>query len=323
MGTLNLASAGVVAAALLAGIGIGAVAQSVDDSAAPVAIPSIGCGAAVVEPGTHRGLPVVVDSVEQRFSMRVPESYDGTTPVPLWLQFHGGGLSASSALPKVTNTADDHGFVAVAPEGFFGGPLGQSGWGWRPDDTEIDLTSANPDIAFMHALIDHAAETLCIDLARVYAAGFSNGGGAATVASCALDDRIAAVASVAGLVFDFGDACGQVRPVPYLAVHGKTDRQLHFDGGSIIDHPIKDRYISAPIPDRVAAIAARNGCESEPTVEAVTEDAERSTWSCPADADVQLIAIDGWQGGHTWQAMGEIDASELIWAFFDRHALPE
>jgi len=34
-----------------------------------------------------------------------------------------------------------------------------------------------------------------------------------------------------------------------------------------------------------------------------------------------LLAIDG--GYHTWPTLPKVDASELIWEFFEQHALPE
>ncbi len=76
------------------------------------------------------------------------------------------------------------------------------------EDTAIDLTAANPDIAFVDALIDEIGAELCIDLARVYAAGWSSGGQASSALACSLDERIAAVAPVAGAgLIDLGAAC--------------------------------------------------------------------------------------------------------------------
>lgn len=317
-----------IAVVLLAGLVALPPARSADDGASGATTPSAGCGATVIEAGTQEGLVIEVDGVEQRFSMLVPAAHDGVTPVPLWLQFHGAALSASDALSKVADAAGEHGFVAVAPQAAFGGPPGQYGWGWRTDDTEIDLGAANPDIAFIEALIDHAAETLCIDLDRVYAAGFSIGGGATTLASCALADRITAAASAAGLLFDLGDGCGPARAVPYLAIHGTADNVLFFDGGTNVDHPIKDRYVSTPVPDRVAAIAERNGCAPEASIEVMdvvgeawAEPLERWTWDCPAGANVELLVHDG---GHLWPQAWDLgfEGADLIWRFFAQHSMP-
>ena len=54
------------------------------------------------------------------------------------------------------------------------------------------------DVVFTRALLDLVATRTCVDPARVYATGVSNGGGLAARLGCALADRLAAVAPVAG-----------------------------------------------------------------------------------------------------------------------------
>ena len=112
-------------------------------------------------------------------------------------------------------------------------PLGSglvTRWMWDLDDTEYDLSMANPDIAFIDALIDHLGDVLCLDTSRIYAAGYSNGAIGVSVLGCVLDSRIAAIAGVAALT-DFGDACASARPVPTLGIHGADDPYVLFDGG--------------------------------------------------------------------------------------------
>ena len=81
---------------------------------------------------------------------------------------------------------------------------------------------SNPDVAFIEALIDRLGDELCLDLARVYATGHSNGAIGASVLGCVLADRLAAIAPVAALT-DFGDACQEARAVPVLGIHGGAD----------------------------------------------------------------------------------------------------
>ena len=52
------------------------------------------------------------------------------------------------------------------------------------------------DVRFISELIDKLEAAYNIDPARIYANGFSNGGGMAFVLSCTLSDRIAAVGMV-------------------------------------------------------------------------------------------------------------------------------
>jgi len=167
--------------------------------------------------------------------------------------------------------------------------------------------------------------------ARVYAAGFSNGGMATSVLACALEDRIAAAAPVAGLA-DFGAGCDQDRPVPMLAFHGTNDQGGLYEGGfgapllaldvdgvpweesPLMDDPIY--FIS--IPDRAAGFAERNGCELDSTSEFIAKDVEMLSWECPEGAEVALVAAHG--DGHSWPGSAYIaEGGE----FFEQHPMPE
>ena len=247
-------------------------------------MPSLGCGLSDVEAGLSQGQPLIIDGEEREWSMFVPQAYDGMDPVPLWVQLHGNNGAHLTAAFLIAPAAEKHGFVVVAPQGNDGNP----NWLWRKADQDVDLTRANPDIAFAEALVAHLGETLCLDLARVYAVGENQGGYAVTGLACMLEDRLAAVATVSGM-YDLGERCELERPVPFLSVHGRNDAHAFFDGGSgphvagsalsgdgermlYGEHPIVETYHRASIPTRMDGIAMRNGCEPEPIVEAIGDE---------------------------------------------------
>jgi poly(3-hydroxybutyrate) depolymerase len=65
----------------------------------------------------------------------------------------------------------------------------------------------------------------------------------------------------------------------------------------------------------------RNDCEIGPAIEPITEGAERWAWACPAGAEVALVAHDE---GHRWRLLTtELDATEMLWEFFELHPMPE
>lgn len=318
-----------IAAALIVVSAIVASAQGEEASDRP-AIPSAGCGVSKV--GADNWGQMDIDGVSRTWRSYVPAAHDGVTPLPLVILLHGGG-GDSGQIGFLTEDgfADEQGFVALAP---------QANVLWMWDDVESvepDLSMANPDLVFIDALIERLGEDLCLDLARVYATGFSWGGVGLAALSCALEDRIAAIAPV-GLTVDFGDACVQDRPVPMLAFHSTNDPLAPFEGGlspnfpdvGLVDWPGWD----ASIPDRVASIAARNGCEPEPRSEMLTADIGRLIWTCPAGADVEFVVTNdethGWPGSHvtdSWTsefgATTDINATEMMWDFFEQHPMPE
>lgn len=317
----------VVSVALVAGVAIGVAGRS--DPLSRPAIPSAGCGVSGVEPGLHSGNMEVAD-VDRTWELAVPSVHDGQTPLPLVVGLHGGDEFYSST--RLLALAEDEGFVAVAPRDAY-----QDWWMvWEPQLPGYDLSLGNPDIALVAALIDRLGEGLCLDLARVYATGFSIGGGGTSVLGCVLDDRLAAVAPVGGVI-ELGETCNTQRPVPVLAIHGIYDVDVPFEGGGPADwflnlvmkdgSHVRDSAWGqwlmdalGSVPDTLSATAVRYGCEPEPVVEALGH-ADHYVWACPDDAAIELVAHDG---GHTWLSNTDGRKTEqLIWDFFEQHPLPE
>lgn len=315
----------VITVALLAGSAIAVTGQQEDPPSRPP-IPSAGCGVADIEPGRLTG------ETGFEWQLFVPDAHDGTTPIPLVISLHGGSESSTFGYNRFTSVAAEEGFTVLAP-----GHDRQGAWMWWPAESTIDPEPSNPDVARVGAMLDELAERLCLDLARVYAAGFSGGALGSYILGCAWEDRIAAVAPVAALVGPRAP-CPLDRPMPVIAVHGTADDTALFDGwigdwwldsadpesgAPMRDTPLieADGFdFTLSVPERAAGIAAHNGCEPEPMIEALGE-AERYVWSCPEGADVELIAH---RGGHVWRSTTDgRSTEELIWEFFEQHPMPE
>lgn len=235
------------------------------------------------------------------YLLHLPPSYKNRHAMPLVLSFHGYAQSAAQqeAYSALNPIADREGFIAVTPEGSGSPP------GWTIPGTDED--SGVDDVAFARALMEHLGSTLCLDARRIYATGHSNGAEMAAQLACQLPGLIAAAAPVSGAIYQSCDGPG----VPMVAFQGTADYNV-------------------PYEDSAAGIegwVAHNGCPPEPEVSRLGEDIELRSWRC-ADGDVQFYVVEG--GGHTWPgadpslggvgpATGEINASELMWAFFKAH----
>ena len=289
---------------------------------------SEGCAGAH-DAATGGSLEVAGEAREWRTYL--PSTYDGTTPMPLVLWLHGQGMEAASVedWTDLVPFADEQGFLVVAPEGH----APDSGWMWEPGVADIPLTTDDRDIAFIDALLDALGENLCLDLARVYATGFSMGGHGVMALACALDERIAAVAPAA-MFSDLGDGCQPQRPVPVLALSQTADEYVFWDGGlgdflsdelpwgtTKGEEPFFQRAAwSLSELERAAAMALRNGCDPGPASEALGEGVTRLSWPCPAGGSVELVVVDG--GEHGWLIdSAPASMSELMWAFFRRFAI--
>jgi polyhydroxybutyrate depolymerase len=257
------------------------------------------------------------------YLLYVPASYDRTRPTPLVISMHGAGLwgAAQKEISQWNRVADREGFIVVYPSGAAAEGLRV----WHMDRGP----GPNRDVGFIAALIDTLEAGYNIDPARIYADGLSNGGGMAFVLSCTLSDRIAAVGLVASAQLLPWSWCTDERPVPMIAFHGTADRFTPYAGGHSW---VAADYRFPSIAAWTANWARRNRCEPTPVDSIVAPDVTRIEYpNCASDADVVLYRVNG--GGHTWpggtplpawfvgSTTRSIDATGLMWAFFQKHPL--
>ena len=260
------------------------------------------------------------DGIERDYILYVPEIYDGSTAVPLVLNFHGFGSGASQQMfyGDFRDIADTEGFLLVHPEGttLIGNQFWNVGF--------PGLSSTIDDVGFTEALIDELATLYTIDLDRVYATGMSNGGFMSFLLACQLSEKIAAVASVTGsMTQDTFDDCNAQLPTPVLQIHGTEDDVVSYN----------ENNLSLPIPDVISYWVDHNNCETTPTTTTLPDvdvsDGSTIEYSVYEDGDngitTEHMKVIG--GGHTWPGSilnsagtnQDIDASMEIWLFFSRY----
>ena len=212
--------------------------------------------------------------------------------------------------------ADQEHFLVAYPQGVVG-PDGKTGWA---SDGKNDPTVN--DVLFVSDLLGALQQHLCVDAQRIYATGFSNGGGMTNLLACQLAGRIAAFALISAAIYPLPGGCNPTRPVPYLEFHGTSDPIVHYDGGALLH--------LAPVMQTMQDWATRDGCTSGPTTFFQQADVTGLQWSaCRDGVLVQHYRITG--GGHTWPGTSlpsltgvtthTISATILGWQFFQRFQL--
>ena len=225
---------------------------------------SAGCAAASVLAVGDDQVSVSYRGVGGVYRRHLPPAYDGRTPLPLVVSLHGYGQSlddmeTASGLPALGART---GFVTVTPQIDHGVPH------WED-------TLGSADLAWIGGLLDDLASTLCLDPARVYVQGLSNGAMMASAIACEFSDRIAAIAPVAGLRNPAG--CTPSRPVPVIAVHGTADTLVAYDGG------YGPELAARVLPDArgsLAGVLSPDG-PSVPDMAAAWAARGRVRWWCP------------------------------------------
>jgi polyhydroxybutyrate depolymerase len=260
---------------------------------------------------------MIVAGEKREYLIHVPPRYDRTRAVPLVISMHGaGGWPAQQMRMSGWNRVSDReGFIVVYPSGAdTAGPRI-----WRPSD-----------VRYLAALIDKLESDYNIDRTRIYANGFSNGGGMSSMLSCTMSDRLAAVGLVGAAHTVPWRWCRDPHPIPMISIHGTADRFAPYLGGPSPVAPAGNPFPSIAV--WASKWAARNHCSSSAQTRTVA--VTRTTWSnCTNNDDVVLEAITG--AGHQWfggtplpeyfvgRDTRAIDTTAELWSFFQAHTLPK
>lgn len=205
------------------------------------AVPSPGCGkistvtfgAVPGESGTAVGTGAggYVRIGARGFAMRLPDNYDNKKPYPLIFGFHwNGGNSkevdtggsngytmAHFGLQKLSN----NGAIFVAPDGL------NAGW----------ANSGGQDLKFVDDMVKLVEDNYCVDTARIFANGFSYGGGMSYAIACGRAKVFRGVAIYDGA--ELSGCEGGNDPIAYWQMAGLADNVCTIGMAA----PMRDRFV--------------------------------------------------------------------------------
>jgi polyhydroxybutyrate depolymerase len=185
------------------------------------------CPAPALKSG-DTNMTVMVGSTSRTYILHVPTAYKGDAPVPLVVDFHplgGSGSQEESSSPYKAQT-DPEGVISAYPNGL----SGPSGAAWNVGPCCVANVD---DVAFARALVAQVETKACIDTKRVYAVGFSMGGGMSHYVACHAADIFAAVAPASfDLLKENEDGCTPPRPIAEISFRSSNDPIVPYAGGA-------------------------------------------------------------------------------------------
>lgn len=281
-------------------------ARGGDDAAVPMPVRSAGCGKPAPARDTDQTIPS--GASPRSYRLHVPPAYDADTPVPLVLDFHA--ISSTGPLESMVSPyrplTDAEGVVSAFPNGS-PGPLGPA-WNIGPC---CDTDPSTDDVGFARAVVTQVASLTCIDLTRVYAVGFSMGGGFAHYLGCHAADVFAAIAPAGfDLLQENVADCRPSRSITVLSSRGTADTFIPYGGGFSSTVPgMPVTFLGAQ--KTFQKWAELDSCKGPPS----TPDANGCVWygGCPMGVDVLLCSKPG--GGP------EREDATMIWPWLKAHRL--
>ena len=244
--------------------------------------PSSACGSSEAPAdGNHE---LQVGELARSYVLRKPESYSATKPWPLLLALHPNGSTSS----YWDGTSGERAFRSL---------LADKAILVLPQSRENDMGDPDwrgnvpLDLEYFDALLAELEGSLCIDLRRKYAMGFSGGGSFSGALGCYRSD-IAAIA-MGGAVSYFEEADCVGKPAVWVTIGDQEAVQGRLD--------LRDFWRSYA------------GCQETGSV---AEPATCTAYTCP---DVtRQVQFCSHPGDHVWPSFG----TEASWAFLSQFRRP-
>lgn len=278
----------------------------------PAAAPAQESRDVVTKPGLHERT-LQVGEREREFLVKIPRGYvrDVDEPVPMVVMLHGRGSDGEQAASRYygwSQLADVEGFIAVFPTAI-----------GRPTSWKAAFRGrATEDTAFLSQLIETLVDDYAIDPTRVFMTGHSSGGFMSYSFAALHPEEVAAIAPVAGL---FLGAKGPKVPVSVISFHGQADRIVAYDeqfGRRATYRGMRSALDSCALFAR--SLASDDEVPERKRTELEDGSVLLDTWADgPLGTRIEFYSLKDW--GHGWpDARAKIEATPLIWAFFEEHA---
>ncbi|KAK8043932.1 hypothetical protein PG994_012770 [Apiospora phragmitis] len=232
-------------------------------------------------------LPHLVTSsgMVRTYTVHLPPNYSPTQQYLSW--------SATTATPGIGLFLEvDSRLDESAPDKIVVYPNGvDQAWA----GANYSRATAPEDLQFTADLLADLRARYCVDSARVYATGMSNGAGFLGALACndTVGGEFAAFAPVAGAYYTDAhgpdDGCKPARDLtPILEFHGGADESVFYDGGQ------GEGGYEPPIADWLSWWAERNGCQTPPDQQdSFNDTVHHLTWTCRgAQGVLQHYKID-------------------------------
>ncbi len=151
------------------------------------------------------------------YHVKEPDGWDGITPLPVVLHFHGWGRTGATPVyhARISGATRRRGVLLVAPTG-----INQTWDFW---------TGRDEDVSFANAVLQDVAARYPIDHDRLFVSGYSFGSAMAWRFACISGDGVTALLAVAGSIRQT-ESCPQA-PDEVRHVHGLSDTVMDFPIG--------------------------------------------------------------------------------------------
>ena len=265
---------------------------------------------------TNETIPIGAEN--RTYVQYLPTGFDvNTESLPVVFILHGLGDNATNMAGVGTNNiADTARFIAIYPQGTVNG-FGSTGW-----SNGTLLATTSDDIGLMNALMNNMIVNYNADPTRIYVTGFSMGGIMSYHLACALNHRIAAIASMSGTMSTDDIAnCVPTYKTPVMHLHGTADGTVPYDSGALPSLSLVPETMDFWIGQHSCSTVTDSTQIPNTASDGITTD--RFIWTgCTPNEGLELWRMNGADHVYMSQPSSDFTEANEIWKFFTQWSHP-
>jgi polyhydroxybutyrate depolymerase len=225
--------------------------------------------------------PPLINLPDGTYRLAEPPHWDGKRKLPLVLYLHGYREDSAGIMDRadLVDAATDLGALFVVPDGV------DKSWSHSNAPSQ-----KRDDIAFLHAVVHDVELRYPVDLARVFATGFSIGGSMVWDLACNGAQGFTAFLPFSGdFWIPYPERCDS-GPIDLRHTHADNDHTFPMDGRPLFG----GKYHQGNLHQGMAILEATDGCAVDPDKESREGDLDCESWSkCASGKQLALCIHHG------------------------------
>lgn len=259
---------------------------------------------------------ITIGGVTRTYIQKLPTGFDANSEsLPVVFCLHGlGGNAQQMTNIGFNQMGDTARFITIYPQGL-NNAFNQPSW------ANGTLLAPNADDeGLFNALIDRMILDYNADPTRIYSAGISMGGIMSYKLACALNNRIAAIASMSGTMSTSDiNTCVPTYVTPVIHFHGDADGTVPYDSAALPSLSL--------VPETIEFWRSAHNCSMSYDSTRIANTANDGLTvdqfayiGCTPNNSLELWRVNG--GGHDYwyQPVNDFTESIEAWLFFTQWA---
>ena len=258
-----------------------------------------------------------INGITRTYQMYLPTNFQISEHLPVIYVLHGlGATSNDFTILGFNQIADTARLIIIYPQGLLNS-YSQTSW-----NNGTLLSSTADDISFIQQLMDYVTLSKNTDPKKTYCTGFSMGSIMSHHLACKLNNKIAAIGTMAGTMATSDIAsCNPSYLTPVIHLHGTSDPTVPYSGSALPSLSLVGQTMNFWKNKHSCDITSDSTRYTDSANDGITVD--RFVYNtCNPNGSVELVRFNNAAHIYLYEPVNDITEAILVWKFLRKWSHP-